>query len=48
MSLPKMIKLFQIIKKLQGAQEFDLEIRLGMITRKKNKAIVLLACDTST
>ena len=45
--------LYQILKKyfkpLWSAQEFGLEIPSGEITRKKNKAkVVLLACNTPT
>ena len=53
--LPNIIKIFQTIKKLWSAQEFDLEIHLGEITTKKKKKkkknrerVVFLACGTPT
>ena len=42
-TIPNIIKLFQIIKKLLSAQEFGLEICSGETTREKN--IALLLCD---
>ena len=47
MTLSNIIKIFQTIKKIWSAHEFGLEIDIGEIVRKQNKArVVLLACDT--
>ena len=44
----KLSKIFQVIKKLWPAQEFGLEIHLGVVTRKQAVSVVLLALDTPT
>ena len=46
--LPNITKIFQTLRKLWHIQEFGLVICSGEITRKKNKArVVLPTCDTS-